>query len=257
MKKEQKTHKTSWEPVSKWYNNIVGSEGHYYHQNIIIPKLMSLLNFSKDKSHSLLDLACGQGVMANKIPQDMDYLGIDISPSLIKEAKSKDKNRKHGYLVADVSKPLKLDKKYSHGIIVLALQNIEDVPGVLKNARGHMLDGGRLAIVLNHPCFRIPRQSSWGVDEQKKLQYRRVDRYFSAMPIPIAANPSKGVASVETMTYHHPLSYYCGCLKEAGFLIETIEEWCSDKESVGKNAKMENRSRDEIPMFLTIIAKSV
>jgi len=257
MKKEHKTHNTSWEPVSKWYNKVVGNEGHYYHQNIIIPKLLTLLHFSKEKGQSLLDLACGQGVMANKIPQDMAYLGIDISPSLIKEAKSKDKNRKHGYLVADVSKPLKLDRKYSHGTIVLALQNIEDVLVVLRNAHGHLEDGGHLAIVLNHPCFRIPRQSSWGVDEQKKMQYRRVDRYFSAMSIPIAANPSKGEASLETMTYHHPLSYYCACLKEVGFVIETIDEWCSDKESVGKNAKMENRSRDEIPMFLTIIAKCV
>lgn len=186
----------------------------------------------------------------------MEYLGIDISPSLIKEAKSKDKNKKHGYLIADIAKPLKLDKLYTHAFLILALQNIENAAGVLQNARKHLVEGGCLAIVLNHPCFRIPRQSSWGIDEAKKLQYRRVDRYFSAMPIPIQANPSKGGQSVETMSYHHPLSYYCGCLKEAGFVIETMEEWCSDKESVGKNAKMENRSRDEIPMFLTIVARA-
>lgn len=252
----KKDHKTSWEPVSKWYHKIVGNEGHYYHQNIIIPKLLALMDFSKEKGQSLLDLACGQGVMAAKIPQDVEYLGVDISPTLIKEAKSKDKNKKHGYLIADVAKPLKLDKRYTHAAVVLALQNMENVPGVLENARRHLAEGGKLAIVLNHPCFRIPRQSSWQIDEAKKLQYRRIDRYYSAMPIPIQAHPSKGGKSAETMTYHHPLSYYCGCLKEAGFVIETIEEWCSDKESVGKNAKMENRSRDEFPLFLTIVAKS-
>lgn len=251
----KKDHKTSWEPVSKWYNKIVGNEGHYYHQAIIIPKLLTLLKFSKDPGQSLLDLACGQGIMAGKIPQEIDYLGIDISPSLIKEAKAKDKNKKHGYLIADVSKPLKLDKKFTHGVVVLALQNIENVPGVLDNVKRHLVDKGRLAIVLNHPCFRIPRQSSWGIDEPKKLQYRRIDRYYGAMAIPIQANPSKGEKSVETMTFHHPISYYFGCLKDAGFVIETMEEWCSDKESEGKNAKMENRSRDEIPMFMTIVAR--
>jgi ubiquinone/menaquinone biosynthesis C-methylase UbiE len=252
----KKDHKTSWEPVSKWYHKIVGNEGHYYHQNIIIPKLLGLLNF-KEKGESLLDLACGQGVMASKIPADLEYMGIDISPTLIKEAKTKDKSKKHGYLIADVAKPLSLDKKYTHAVIILALQNIENVPAVLANVRKHLTDGGKLAIVLNHPCFRIPRQSSWEIDEAKKLQYRRVDRYFSAMPIPIQAHPSKGGKSAETMTYHHPLSYYCGCLKDAGFVIETMEEWCSDKESVGKNAKMENRSRDEFPLFLTIVARGV
>lgn len=62
----KKDHKTSWEPVSKWYNKIVGTEGHYYHQNIIIPKLMKLLHFPSGTSLSLLDLACGQGVMSGK-----------------------------------------------------------------------------------------------------------------------------------------------------------------------------------------------
>jgi len=46
-------------------------------------------------------------------------------------------------------------------------------------------------------------------------------------------------------------------LKEAGFVIEMLDEWCSDKQSTGSKAKMENRSRDEIPMFLAIVAKKL
>lgn len=254
MKNEQKT---SWEPVAKWYNKIVGDEGHYYHQNIVLPGVIRLLELDKKKDGSLLDLACGQGILATKLPPSLAYLGIDASPSLVKLAKKNDKNPKHGYLVGDLTKTLTLDKKYSHATILLALQNIETPSAVLANSRKHLVDGGKLIIVLNHPCFRIPRQSSWQIDEQKKLQFRRLERYMSPMSVPIQAHPSKGEQSAATVSFHHPLSDYFKWLKENQFVVESMEEWCSDKESQGKNAKMENRSRDEFPLFLTLIAKAV
>jgi len=40
-------------------------------------------------------------------------------------------------------------------------------------------------------------------------------------------------------------------------VIEKIEEWASDKDSVGKAAKMENRARAEIPLFMAIQAKLI
>jgi hypothetical protein len=36
--------------------------------------------------------------------------------------------------------------------------------------------GGRLVLLLTHPCFRIPRQSNWDWDQGSRLRYRRVDR---------------------------------------------------------------------------------
>jgi hypothetical protein len=111
--------------------------------------------------------------------------------------------------------------------------------------------------VLNHPCFRIPRQSSWGVDLEKKIQYRRIDRYFSSMKIPIQSHPSKGAQSSHTSSFHHSLSRYVQWLKQTGFVIETMDEWCSDKKSTGKHAKMEDTSRAEFPLFLAIVAKKL
>jgi hypothetical protein len=93
------------------------------------------------------------------------------------------------------------------------------------------------------------------VDEQQKLQYRRIDRYMSSMEIPIQMEPGKGKGSQTTYSFHHPLTKYSHWLKEAGFVIELIDEWCSDKMSQGKTAKMENRSREEIPLFMVISAR--
>jgi hypothetical protein len=125
---------------------------------------------------------------------------------------------------------------------------------VFENVSKVLSDNHKLVIVLNHPAFRIPRQSSWGIDEERKIQYRRIDKYMSPMEIPIRMNPSDP-QSEQTMSYHFPISDYSKMLKDAGFVIELIEEWTSDKESVGRAGRMENRSRAEIPLFMAIVAR--
>lgn len=160
--------------------------------------------------------------------------------------------------MADASQKLPIEKTdFDFAAFILSLQNIKDLPSTFKITRRHLSSNGRLLIVLNHPCFRIPRQSSWGVDRPHRLQYRRIDRYLTPMRIPIQMHPGKDNPDSITLSFHHPLSDYARYLHETGFVIETMEEWCSDKKSEGANAKMEDRARREIPLFLAILARSV
>lgn len=252
---KQMQKSSSWEPVEKWYQGSVGEEGHYYHQHIVLPGVLRLLALNPKQKNSVLDLACGPGVLARYLPKDVGYVGVDLAPSLIKSAKNLDKNSQHTYIVSDVTKPLPLEKKdFTHAAIVLAIQNMEEPKFAFQNAAQHLQTGGHLVITMNHPCFRIPRQSSWKVDEEQKVQYRRIDRYSSPLNVPIQAHPSKGEKSTTTWSFHFPLAAYSQWLFEAGFAIELIEEWHSDKVSTGKAARMENRSRSEIPLFLAIRA---
>ena len=242
---------TSWEPVEKWYQSIVEDEGHYYHRRIILPGVIRLAG-SMD---SVLDLACGTGVVAQHLPQEVEYVGVDISPSFIKSAHQRKTSPNHAFSVGDVTKPLNLKKKdFSHATLILAAQNMQYPFFAFQNAAKHLKKNGLFIVILNHPCFRIPRQSSWGIDSTKKVQYRRVDRYNSPMEIPIQAHPGKGEHSPSTWSFHYPLSQFTQWLYDAGFAIEIMEEWCSDKQSTGKNARMENNSRKEIPLFLAIRA---
>jgi ubiquinone/menaquinone biosynthesis C-methylase UbiE len=249
---------TTWETSSSWYDKIVGVKGHYYHSQVIIPGVLKLLAGYKTPQPHLLDLACGQGILARHLPKNMKYLGVDGSKSLIKSAKNYDPKAPHQFQVLDLSQPTQLPfKEFSHAACILALQNISHPAPLLRTAFEHMKVGAPLILVLNHPCFRIPRQSSWGVDEQKKLQYRRIDRYMTELKIPIQTQPSKGEVSEQTWTFHHPISFFTAELKAAGFVIDQIEEWCSDKKSMGKTATMENRSRQEFPLFITLVAKKI
>jgi len=236
--------KTSWQKVSKWYGEIVGDKGHYYHQHVVMPNTIRLLNI-KD-GQSLIDLACGQGVLRRNIRQKIKYVGVDISRNLIEEAKRMD--RQGEYIIADVSQKLNIKEKFDFVTIILALQNIKNMAGVIKNASELLDKNGKLLIVLNHPCFRIPRQSSWGIDEQNKIEYRRINRYLSPLDVPI------GVGGGITWSFHHAIGDYMSELKKNNLVVEILEEWTSDKSSEGSAKKMEDRSRKEFPLFITLVA---
>jgi SAM-dependent methyltransferase len=226
---------TSWHKVGKWNNS-------YFEDHLIGPGVVRLLALKQ--GDSLLDLGCGSKWLAKKIPKEVQYFGLDLV---------------YGQ---DATKPFSLDKTFSHAAIILALQNMETPAGAIQNAAVHLKENGKLVIVLNHPAFRIPRQSSWGIDENSKLQYRRENIYMSPLKIPITMHPAcppslrSGVSGRGlTWSFHHPLSAYTKMLADNGFLIEKLEEWTSDKESVGRAGRMENRSRAEFPLFLAIAAK--
>jgi SAM-dependent methyltransferase len=217
---------TSWHKVGKWNNQ-------YFEDHVIGPGVIRLLALGS--GDSLLDLACGTGWLARKIPKGIRYLGLDLVKG------------------DDVTKPLHVTDKFSHATIILALQNIEQPDRVIKNAAEHLKGKGKLVIVLNHPAFRIPRQSSWGIDENSKIQYRRENIYMSPLKIPVSMHPGQG--GPITWSFHEPISVYTKMLADNHFVIEQIEEWTSDRESVGKAGRMENRSRAEFPLFLAILAR--
>lgn len=247
---------TSWQPAEKWFKKSVGLKGQHYQEHVIIPKTLKLL--SLEKNSSLLDLACGQGVLSRHVDPQIHYQGFDLSPSLIQFAKKNNRSPNHLFQIADVTKKLPTPKNdFSHATLLLSIQNIEHPHAVFKNVFDHLVSEGKLLLVLNHPCFRIPKQSSWEIDEKNHIQYRRINRYLSSFKTPIQMNPSQEESSPVTWSFHHSLSYYSQSLLQNGFIILKIEEWISDKRSMGKKAGMENRAREEFPLFLAILAKKV
>ncbi len=247
----EKRKNTSWQKVSKWYGSIVGEKGHFFHQNLVLPNTLKLLKLAE--GDRLIDIACGQGVLARRLPEKVKYLGIDASKNLIDEARKMDKSGSHKYLVADATAELPTKEIFNKAAIILALQNIKEAELAIKNVGKVLEKEGELLIVLNHPCFRIPRQSSWEVDKTNKMQYRRINRYMTPMEIPINAHPGQENSPL-TWSFHHSIEDYANYLFINGFLIKKIEEWTSDKKSEGKAAKMEDRARDEFPMFMAILA---
>ncbi|MBJ7450089.1 MAG: methyltransferase domain-containing protein [Parachlamydiales bacterium] len=245
--------KTSWQGVEKWYDKTVGSDGHYYHQTVIIPKTLQWLNLKK--GDALLDLACGQGVLERHIPRTVDYFGIDGAKSFIRSASNQAISDNHHFEVGDITKPYPIDKKdFSHFTCILALQNVQDPASALRLACEHLKKNGIGILVINHPVLRIPRQTSWHIDEQKKLQSRRIDRYLSPLEIPIQHHPGQVRQHADSITtsFHFSLTDLFSWIEQANMCVLSLEEWISPKHSTGSKARMENRARQEFPLFMAL-----
>ncbi len=247
--KESTKNNTSWGKVAPWYQKIVGNDGHFYHREVILPNVLRLLNLKSEEK--LVDLGCGQGVLARAIAQDIEYCGFDISSEMIKTAISLDKNLKHRYTAIDATHNI-LNQRADKIAIILALQNMKKPFAVIRNCKEILNLNGKLVIVLNHPAFRIPKHGDWIVKDDR--QFRIVDNYMSPLEIPIESSPFDKKNNELSYSYHYPLSFYSEILFDNGFVIEKIEEWVSPKKSTGIKAGIEDKARAEIPLFMAIVA---
>ncbi len=244
--------KTSWGKHAKWYAGVVEEKGSYQ-KEVILPGVLNLLQIKAGEA--VLDLACGEGFFTREFAKaGANVLGVDAGAGLIEIAKKKSP-REILYRVADArSLPFLNDGAFDAVVIILALQNIDDIAPVFREARRVLNKNGRIIFVLNHPVLRIPKFTGWGWDTEQKLQYRRVNRYMSELKLPIEMHPGEKTGEV-TWSYHRPLSSYFKALKNAGFVVEDMEEWGSHKTSQpGGRAKAENLARDEFPLFMAVRA---
>ncbi|MDG1844509.1 MAG: methyltransferase domain-containing protein [Nitrospinaceae bacterium] len=244
---------TLWDQASRWYDSLVGMSGSDYHQTIVMPGVLKLLELKPGRR--VLDLACGQGVFSRfLLEKKINPEGLDSSEELLRMARSRS-IKLIPYHLGNAGDAKVLNGQEFDGIAcLLAVQNIENIEPVFQNVARWLKPKGKFVMVLTHPCFRIPRQTHWGWDEDKKIEYRRVDRYANEMKIPILTPPFVDKVNY-TMTYHRPLQNYFSALLKAGLYVDCLEEWMSNKESAsGKRSRGENRARKEVPLFMAIRA---
>ena len=252
-KPERKKGSAVWDQAAQWYDALVGLKGSEYQQALIFPGALQMMRLKK--RDTVLDLACGPGAFSRYLSQKgMIVTGLDTSEEMIRFAQSRsDLSIQYEQGDAQASQVLG-DKKFDAVVCLLALQNIESLHPVMLNVKRWLKPGGRFVMVITHPCFRIPRQTHWGWDEEKKIQYRRVDLYGSESAIPIVT-PPLAQSKIFTVTYHRPLQSYFQALAEAGLCVDGLEEWASHKTSEpGKRSRAENRARQEIPLFMALRA---
>lgn len=242
--------------MSSWYDEHVGESGSEFHREVIIPGTLRLLAVAPGQN--ALDIACGQGVLCRSLHErSVKAIGVDAAQGLIDAARKRSDPsityytgdaRDLSFIAAD---------SMDAAACVLAIQNMHPIQPVFQSVARTLRVMGRLVVVLMHPCFRGVKETSWGWDDEKKVQYRRTDRYLTPRKSPIVTHPGQD-ATQYTWTFHKPLEAYAKALRGAGLLIDAIEEWTSHKTSdSGPRAPAENVARKEIPLFMAIRAVKI
>lgn len=243
-----KKQDTSWTKSAKWYKETIAKDDSYQ-KTVIIPNLTRLMDIKKGEC--VLDVGCGTGLFCREWAKaGARVAGVDLGPDLIALAKN-EKTENVDYHVADASN---LDflhsESFDKAVIVLALQNMADLNGVIRECGRLIKPKGKIMLVLNHPAFRIPKASEWGWDEENNIQYRRINKYLSEEKTEIQMHPGDKNSEI-TFSFHRSLQTYFKSFAKHNLAVTRLEEWISPRETPhGPRAHAENVSRKEFPLFL-------
>jgi ubiquinone/menaquinone biosynthesis C-methylase UbiE len=249
-----------WHHVADWYDELVGERGSEYHDRVVIPRTLRLLDVKRGER--ALDVACGQGVFCRALAREgIRAIGVDAAPALLDAARRRNQSERLpiDYRLGDARRLGEVvgDQSFDAAVAILAIQNIAPLSPVWEGCRTLLTPGGKLVVVMMHPCFRIPRASQWGWDERAGRQYRRIEQYLTSSRTEIQIHPGSA-PSKTTPTFHRPLQAYVNTLGSAGFAIDRLEEWPSHKTSPeGPRKRALDQSRKEIPLFLALRARTL
>jgi ubiquinone/menaquinone biosynthesis C-methylase UbiE len=245
---------TSWDRVATWYDGWVGDQGSRYHQALVVPAALDLLDLRPGET--VLEIGSGQGVLAPRVAAaGARYTGVDASPKLIESAR-----RRHGrsgeFVVGDARRLTAVEglepASFDAAVFLLSIQDMDPLDLVLASASWAVRTPGQIVIVMTHPAFRQPRHAGWGFDEGRKLVYRRIDAYLTPMAVPM-----KALGEHEpTRSFHRPVSIYVNGLSAEGFAVDAMLEIPDTlDEQRGQGARAGNRAAAEIPLFLALRAR--
>jgi SAM-dependent methyltransferase len=242
---------TSWDPLATWYDGWVGKDGSEHHRKLAIPAVLDLLQARAGEN--ILDLGAGQGVLAADIQKARAaYCGVDASPRLIQMAR-KNHPGSARFVVGDTRDLRSLaevgEAQFDAAVFLLSIQDMEPLEPVLAEMAWALKPAARVVMLMTHPAFRIPRQSGWGWDENRKLRFRRIDRYLTPLEVPLKPYPGGGGVS---KSHHRPISAYVNGMAECGFAMDRMLELPTYKQLPGKKNRPENLANREIPLFLAL-----
>jgi ubiquinone/menaquinone biosynthesis C-methylase UbiE len=247
---------TSWERVATWYDGWVGDRGSVYHRELAIPAVLDLLQAQPDEA--VLDVGGGQGVLAPYLVEaGARVTVVDASAKLIAAAKRRHARlRDARFLVGDARRLPAVAGieagEHDAAVFMLSIQDMDPLEDVVRGADWALAPAARVVLLMTHPAFRQPRHSGWGVDEGRKLTYRRIDAYLGEMAVPMK---SLG-GGQPTRSFHRPISTYVNALAEAGFATEAMLEIpdLPAERRPGRAARGDARANAEIPIFLGLRA---
>jgi ubiquinone/menaquinone biosynthesis C-methylase UbiE len=216
-----------WDSMAVWLDDKHQDEGDLWHRALIDPPVLRLLGDVAGRR--LLDLACGNGYLARKLARlGADVVGVDGSPALIDLAQRREARDRLGiaYHVADAAHLGVLeDAMFDLVVCHMALMDIEDAAGAIREVARVLSPEGRFIASLSHPCFDVINASAWVVERMgfDETVWRKVSRYREAS---LGRCPWRIGPDVlhHTVAYHRPLSWYFRAFRCAGLAVTALEE---------------------------------
>jgi ubiquinone/menaquinone biosynthesis C-methylase UbiE len=251
----------AWERISAWRDQRMGENGDLWHRAIIDPVLLEIVG--PVRGLRVMDLACGNGYLARRFAKDgaKQVVGIDGARGSVERARAREAADPRGVRfehgdAADLGAfP---DGSFDLVVANMALMDIEDAAGTVREVARILGRDGRFVFSLCHPCFDTDRDSMWVVERTltetgltEERVWRKVSGYRKGVSSSIPWHVSETV-TMSTPTYRRTLSDYAAYLRAAGLAITRLEEPLPLPEAV--EGSPQGAYMREIPLHLVVEA---
>jgi ubiquinone/menaquinone biosynthesis C-methylase UbiE len=248
------TEYRDWAEMAGWWDARQGDTGDLWHRALIDPALFRQLGAVDGRC--VLDLACGNGYIARRLARlGARVTGVDASGPVIELARARELAEPLGitYHRSDAARLETFDDgTFDLVVSNMALMDMPDAAGALREVGRVLRAGGRLVATLSHPCFDVPQASVWQVERAgyTTTVWRKVGRYREVFEAPVPWR--SGEERWQTRAYQRPLSWYVRALRAAGLAIVALAEPAPTAELLANEEQ--GAWIAEIPLHLVIEA---
>ena len=192
-----------------------------------------------------VDIGCGEGRLMRDLKMlGHDVVGIDASPSLVAAARSLDPQT--DICLANAA-ALPFDRASADlAIAFMSLQDIDDMPGAIREIARVLEPKGRFCFAIVHPI------NSAGHFQQRSAEAPFVIEGNYLQPCYRSDAIERDGLAMTFHSQHRPLEAYFRAIEEAGLVVEALRE-----PAVPEHAIVTDHSRrwQRLPLFLHIRAR--
>jgi ubiquinone/menaquinone biosynthesis C-methylase UbiE len=231
-------NKDLWDAIANEYDARMSDDGNDFHQKLIRPATVRLLN--PKKGERVLDIACGNGIFERYLAaQDVTVVAFDFSTSMIARAKERcaDYLDHVDFFVADATDYNQLialggGKPFDKAVANMAVMGFPQIEPLFRAVYEMLKPGGVFVFSVMHPCFQTP-----GIDFTEDGNGIITRNY-----IEWAQTCDQVLSTSDKCTYHwhRPLSELLRAAFSSGFVMDSIEEPIYDKGERTHHAVWEN-----------------
>jgi ubiquinone/menaquinone biosynthesis C-methylase UbiE len=240
--------RAEWDAAADAYAEAQATGRDFYRLNFFGPAHVELCGAVKGRK--LLDVGCGTGYFAREMAsRGANVTGIDMSAGMLDHAQRLERQASLGidYANLDAARLREHFGAASFDMVTscLALQDMPDIPKVLRSIHDVLVPGGRLVASIAHPCSDTPYRN-WQRDDRGAKRWLCIDRYFDRGPLEYAW---KGwLYEFSTSAYHATLEDWFGWMLNGGFTLRAMREPMPSDAAVAMFPELDDARR--VPYFL-------
>ena len=238
-----------WDTNASFWVQIIREHRDKYRNELTDPAMLQAIG--QPNSLAVLDAGCGEGYLSRILARKgATVTGVDSSAKLIEAARTQNLNDalNVSFDVASVDELPYPDSTFDLVVCNHLLNDLRDPSKPISEFARVLRDGGRLVILMLHPCFYNKH-----AEREQATNGLIAASYFDTRSIEQAFEVDGLTSPVANTAWFRPLEFYTEELRKSGFVITSLTEPHPSPEQVQADSWW--RKGFTRPLFMLLVAQ--